>query len=265
MSTRSRWWMTVVLLAAAAPVRALDPWELGSGDDASSTSNILRHAQPQRHDLQGLPSAPDQDWMKFAGKNRHSYEARVSGIGWDSGCGAPACPLFDRVSAAGAVLTAGTASNEDVDRGISSVGRTVRWIATLDDAQYLRAMGDQLVAMGTEPYDLVLYDTTLFVPRFNNSGSQSTILLLQNTTNVAVTGSAFFHDGEGALLATVPVSVPPHGVSVLATATVPALAGRSGSAQIAHLGGYEALAGKAVALEPATGFTFDTPVTALPR
>jgi hypothetical protein len=46
---------------------------------------------------------------------------------------------------------------------------------------------------------------------------------------------------------------------------VPALAGHSGSAQIAQLGGYAALAGKAVALEPATGFTFDTLVTPVPR
>jgi hypothetical protein len=265
MTTGSRWWMTVVLLAAAAPVRALDPWELGSGDDASSTSNILRHAQPQRHDLQGLPSAPDQDWMKFAGKNRHSYEARVSGIAWDSGCGAAPCPLFDRVSAAGVTLDFGTASNEDVDRGTTSVGRTVRWISTEDTANFLRAKGDQVLPMGSEPYDVVLYDTTLFVPRFNNSGTQSTILVLQNTTNALVTGFAYFHDERGALLATVSLSVPPHGLNVIATATLPGLAGRSGSIQIAQLGGYEALVGKAVALEPATGFTFDTPVTAIPR
>jgi hypothetical protein len=265
MATRSRLWMTAVILAAAASVRAADPWEQGSGDDVWTTSNILRHSEPQRHDLQGPPTAPDQDWMKYVGKNRHSYEVRVSGIGWDSGCGAPPCPLFDRVNSAGAVLTAGTASNEDFDRGISSAGRTVRWVASLDGTEYLRAIGDQLITMGTQPYDVVLYDTTLFVPRFNNTGSQSTVLILQNTTNITVTGSAFFHDAEGALLATVPVSVPAHGVSVIATAGVPGLAGRSGSAQIAQLGGYEALTGKAVALEPAAGFTFDTAIAAIPR
>jgi hypothetical protein len=265
MATRSRRWMTALLLVAAASVRAEDAWEDGSGDDVWTTSNILRHAEPQRHDLQGLPTTPDQDWMKFVGKNRHSYEARVSGIAWDSGCGTPPCPRFDRVSSAGAVLTAGTASNEDVDRGTSSVGRTVRWIASLDATQYLRAIGDELVPMSTQPYDVVLYDTTLFVPRFNNSGSQSTVLILQNTTNITVTGSAFFHDAAGTLLATVPLSVPAHGVSVLATAGVPGLAGLSGSAQIAQLGGYEALTGKAVALEPATGFTFDTAIAAIPR
>lgn len=39
-----------------------------------------------------------------------------------------------------------------------------------------------------------------------------------------------------------------------------ALAGKSGSAAVAHMGGMAALVGKAVALEPATGSTFDTPL-----
>jgi hypothetical protein len=34
---------------------------------------------------------------------------------------------------------------------------------------------------------------------------------------------------------------------------------------VAHDGAYGALAGKAVALEPATGFTFDTPLVPRPR
>jgi hypothetical protein len=271
MTMRSGWWIAVALLVAGGPARADDPWEAGTGDDASTTSaNILRHAEVQRgHDLQGIPSAPDQDWMTFRIRNRHSYEVRVSGVHWDAGCGLPACPRFDRVTAAGLVLTAGTATNEDYDRGISSAGRTVRWmedwVGAPDGTAFLRAIGDELLVMSAAPYDVVLYDTTLFVPRFNNSGSQSTVLVLQNTTNVMVVGSIFFHDAAGAWLETYNIAVPPHGVSVIATAAVPALAGRSGSAQIAHLGGYEALAGKAVALEPATGFTFDTPITAIPR
>jgi hypothetical protein len=49
------------------------------------------------------------------------------------------------------------------------------------------------------------------------------------------------------------------------TAAIPALAGASGSASIAHDGGWGGLAAKGVAVEPATGFTFDTPATTLPR
>src|SRR5690242_5115601 len=131
MITLSRSCLIVALLAAGAPVRAEDPWERAGSDDFWTTSNILRHAEVQRgHDLQGPASAPDQDWTTFVGKSGHSYEARVSGIGWDSGCPAPPCPLFDRVSESGVVLTPGSASNDDLDRGMFSVGRTVRWIAT---------------------------------------------------------------------------------------------------------------------------------------
>jgi hypothetical protein len=48
-------------------------------------------------------------------------------------------------------------------------------------------------------------------------------------------------------------------------ATIPVLLGQSGSVTIAQLGGYGALAGKGVALEPSTGFTFDAAFTPLPR
>jgi hypothetical protein len=267
MSRSTRAWLAAGCVAiCAATVRADDPWELGAGDDSSATSNLLRHAETQTgHDLQGAGVAPDQDWTTFVAKNRHSYEARVSGIAWDSGCGSPPCPLFDRVTSAGAVLTAGAALDGDIDRGATSVGRTVRWIANLDATEFLRAMGDQLLTLGPEPYDVVLYDTTLFLPRWNNSGSQSTVLILQNTTGVAVQGYVYFHDDAGTLLRSLQFLVPEHAVDVIATAGLPELAGHSGSALIAHLGGYEALAGKGVALEPATGFTFDTPITSVPR
>ena len=44
-----------------------------------------------------------------------------------------------------------------------------------------------------------------------------------------------------------------------------ALGGTSGSLVIRHNGPYLGLAGKGVAIEPATGFTFDTAVTPAPR
>jgi len=61
------------------------------------------------------------------------------------------------------------------------------------------------------------------------------------------------------------LSIPVNGVQSINTATIAALAGMAGSASIAHTGGYGAIAGKAVALEPSTGFTFDTPVLPVPR
>ena len=54
---------------------------------------------------------------------------------------------------------------------------------------------------------------------------------------------------------------------VLNVATVPGgVSGQSGGrSRSPHDGGYGALAGKAVALEPSTGFSFDSPMTYKPR
>jgi hypothetical protein len=257
--------VAAVLLAAASSALAVDPWEIGSDGTSGSTTNILRHADVQfGHDLEGTTAAPDRDWMVMVTKARHSYEVRVGSWRWLDDCAAPDCPSrVDRVNAAGVVLTEGFSGNEDPSGPIGSVGRTVRWIAATDATDYLLAFA--LTGLGASPYDVALYDTTLFLPRWNNTATQTTVLFLQNTTNVTVTGSVYFHDGGGALLATVPVSVPQHGLQVISTASVPGLAGQSGSAQIAQMGGYGALVGKAAALEPATGFTFDTPITPLSR
>jgi hypothetical protein len=218
------------------------------------------------HDLQGTAASPDVDWMRIMTKPGHSYEARVTGLYWDDTCGSPPCPRFERTTTTGTVLGTGAPSNEDIDVGAWSLGSTIRWIATTGGEERLRATGDLFVALDAgDRYDVGFYDTTLFVPRWNNAATQTTILLLQNATNVGVTGTITFHSAAGAVLGTAAVSVPPLGLQVLPTTSVPGLAGQSGSAEIAQLGGYGALTGKAVALEPATGFTFDTSILALPR
>jgi hypothetical protein len=258
--------LAALLLSGAwgTPAQASDPWE--DQDDTAATTNILRHGVVQQgHDLDAGGATNDSDWTTFVAQPRHSYEARVTGRRWWDFCQVlPCMPRFDRVDAAGAVLTPGSTSSEDIPSSEGSEGRTVRWIASTGGREYLRARTAGPTTQLTTPYDIVLYDTTLFLPRWNSTASQTTILVLQNTTNATVTGSVYFYDGSGALLATEAVSVPVHGVQLLSTASIPALAGHSGSAAIAQLGGYAALAGKAVALEPATGFTFDTAITPIP-
>jgi len=59
------------------------------------------------------------------------------------------------------------------------------------------------------------------------------------------------------------MSIPARGQSVLNTSTI--ISGASGSITIAHDAGYGGLAVKASALEPATGFSFDTVGTYKPR
>ena len=76
---------------------------------------------------------------------------------------------------------------------------------------------------------------------------------------VHIAGTVYFYGATGALLGSTTFSLPANGALVLNTATVPNVAGASGTITIAHDGGYGNLAVKSVALEPATGFSFDSP------
>lgn len=267
----------VLASLACVPIAgAADRWEttfVNLTDDTSSTPNVLRHgvAQPE-HDLEGNP---DNDWMMIRVKNGHSYEARVSSdtVYWDPSCGTPPCPRFDRVNAAGTVLTAGAVTSDDIGgfdfgpgSGLVASGMSVRWISTTDGKEFVRARGDEAGPMPAGLiYTVEFFDTTYFVPRWNNTATQTTVFIIQNTTNATVSGSLLLHNAGGTLLHTQPLSILQNGVTVFNTASVAALAGQSGSARVVHTGGWGALAGKAVALEPGTGFTFDTPMTPLPR
>lgn len=102
------------------------------------------------------------------------------------------------------------------------------------------------------------YETTYRIPRFNNSATQITVLLIANTTSQAVNGTAVFFAGSGAHLVDVPFAIPPRGTFVLNTSAVGGLVGQSGSVMITNDAPFGALVGKGVAVEPATGFTFDT-------
>ena len=57
----------------------------------------------------------------------------------------------------------------------------------------------------------------------------------------------------------------PKATLVLNTATVPGASGVSGTITVAHDGRYADLPGKTVALEPTTGFSFDSALTPRPR
>jgi hypothetical protein len=145
----------------------------------------------------------------------------------------------------------------------SLLGARVGWISNAGTIVLVRVAGVPALTAEASVYEIQLLDTTLFVPRWNNTATQTTVLVLQNTANHEMFGTVSFHDAAGVLLTTVDVSVPQHGVHLLQTASVPALQGKSGSATISQAP-YAALVGKAVALEPATGFAFDTAIVPVP-
>lgn len=256
-------------LVAATPARAHDRWDLGtlSDDDGSGTPNELPPGASQIHDLESSGSPPDEDWFQVRVRDRHSYEARVSGVsgvGFIAVDGPPCvagfCASLDRVTSGGTVLQ-GAAMMDGGSRAVA-----VRWVAAATAAAYLRVTGPNGTAMSTsDSYELEFFDTTYAVPRFNNSASQTTVLILQNLKAVSVAGSIDFFNAAGALLHSEPLALNAKATAVVNTAGFPGVAGQSGSVLVAHTGGWGALAGKAVALEPATGFTFDTPLVLPPR
>ena len=132
----------------------------------------------------------------------------------------------------------------------------------------VRVTGACAAACGPDDvYRLRVYETTLRAARFNNSGTQTTVVVLQNPGNDLVSARLYFWSAAGSLLAAHDVSprIPPKGVVVLNTAEIAGLAGQSGSITVMHEAPYGVLVGKAVALEPATGFAFDTPLEPQPR
>ena len=109
-------------------------------------------------------------------------------------------------------------------------------------------------------YRIRAWETTLFGARFNNSATQVTVVIVQNASWDPVSGHVAFWSASGALLHSEPFNLQPNQELVLNPSATPAILGQSGSVSVSHGGRQGALVGKAVAVEPATGFTFDTPL-----
>jgi len=257
----------VGLLLAALPARASDPWETAGplgADDGNNTGNTLSHGSVQVHDLDPAGGAPDEDWMVAPTIARHSYEARANGpVRFSWGVCTP-CAQFERVDAAGNVLT------DDVsvvnEGGVESYDRSVRWMATSSTTfDYVRVKGDTNVTnTAGSIYTVRFWDTTYSIPRWNNANGQVTVFLINSQVQVSATVRIDFYNAGGTLLATATTVIAPNSLWSVNTSSISALAGQSGHAYVSHTAGYGGLAGKAVALETATGFSFDTPMVPIP-
>jgi hypothetical protein len=200
------------------------------------------------------------DFYRIAQQPRSSYEIVVDGT---SGDVAPDVRL-ERLAADNAtVLQSATPSG-------TGTSVSLRWENTLGSAvtsSHLRVRSASCgTACGTDDvYRVRAYDTTCSIARFNNSATQGTVVVLQNRSARAVAGHLNFWDASGALLLAHPFALAPRATLVQNATVLPPLLGRSGSITVASDGGYGDLTGKAVSLEPATGFSFDSPLVPRPR
>jgi len=258
---RRRAWPAVLgVLLAGGPAGA-DVWDVQTkSDNTSATGNELVHGSDQIHDLGALPGpAADEDWYWLSIKPFSSYEVVVDGVSGDVG---PPL-LVDRVLADGTVF----GSAVPVGLGFARSMRFHNPNGVVVEDKYIRVKsgGCTTTCTSNDAYRLRFYETTAAVPRFNDSGSQVTVLLLQNPASGAITGTAYFWDPDGALLASPGFTIAARSTLVLDTSTLPGLAGQSGSVTIGHDARYGELSGKTVAVAPAEGFSFDSPMVHRPR
>ena len=247
------------------PGSVTDP--LSGNNSATDTDNLtldlveLTHgAQLTRH-LAGVGALPADHFYWLSQKPYSSYEAVVDGTSGDIG---PTLVL-QRLAGDGSTVLQQSA-------GASAIGlsRTLRFVndrPVSHDGELLRVRsGGCGSGCGVDDvYRIRLRETTGRVARFNNSSTQVTVAVLQNVSGGPLTGTIYFWRANGTLAATHPFTLALRGTLVLNTSTLPGLAGVSGAVTIAHDGGYGGLAGKTVALEPATGFSFDSPMAPVIR
>jgi hypothetical protein len=219
---------------------------------AVSTRDELVHDSRETRDLDTISR-----FWRISQKSHSSYEVIVDAVTGDIvGAGGPELLRVDSDGAT--VLQTGTSASG----GSSKSLRFENAGAGDNDVQFIRVHSTGCVADcdTSDTFRIRAFDTTYRMSRFNNSATQITVVLVANPTDQPVTGTLWFYQGTGALLASQAVSIPPKATFVLNTSTIAALQGQGGSATFSNDAAFGALAGKAVAVEPATGFTFDTPM-----
>ena len=251
-------------VAATTPARA-DVWDLGGDSDnllSSASDNELWHGVVQTHDLGALPGpAEDADFYSVFGDPYRSYEALIVGTTGDLNNGGAPNFQFDRVDQNQTVLQTFTAVSP------LSFSRAIGWQqGPSSSTSFLRVRGAGCGTACTadDQYTLHFRETTYSIPRFNNTGAQVTTLLIQNNSPVNVTTTVwYFGPGGGTSVGNITFTLAPQALAVVPTSqTVP---NQSGSILVSHDGHYGALVGKGVALEPSTGFTFDTTMVPVPE
>jgi len=253
-----RWTLSVaVCVVALAAVPYADVWDVnGDNDNSSGTDNELVHGTSQVHDLGALagPTA-DEDWYRVGIKRQSSFEVVVDSTSGDIGFN---LNLLQRVDAAGSQIQNSVSITPGLD-----YSHSLRWANTTAGTsnEFVRVgPGNCGTACGADDvYHIRSMETTISIARFNNAGSQVTVLLSQNMSEVPINATYYYWSTAGALLQTGTLSLGAKALNVFNTTSFPALQGVGGSITIAHDGSYGSLNVKSVALEPATGFSFDTP------
>jgi hypothetical protein len=245
----------------ASPVRP-DVWDSSTvNDNGNGTTNEITHGFSQVHDLGAQPGpVADEDWYRIVQQPFSSYEVLCDGFTGDVNTGMP--NTLHLVTGAGAEVLPSFPYHFGYARSL----RFANDNPTSNVNDFVRVQNAACgVNCGTnDNYRIRAWDTTVAVPRYNNAAGQVTVLIIQNPdqSSTAV-GIAYLWPSTGG---TTPVTtygfiLAPRAAAVvnLATLNGGVANGTAGTITITNNARYGVLAVKAVALEPATGFSFDSP------
>jgi hypothetical protein len=239
-------------LFAAAPARAIDIWDQATEDDnTTGTDNGAIHGTLQIHDLGAEAAVADQDWYIFQNTARSSYEVLVDGTTGDM-----------NLTGGDVARMSGLTTVVQNSVQLQGYSAALRWqnATSTTETQWIRVSGASCTTAcsANDQYRFRFYETTYSLPRFNNSGGQVTVLNVASMVPFTCSASFHFYNNAGTFLGTSSNTFTARELFVSNTSTLGFAAGVSGSIIVSHTCGYGGLSGKAVALEPATGFTFDT-------
>ena len=258
---------TLVNTATVAPPAGVADPTAGNNthtdvDNVSIDLDGLEHGHNMTRNLAALPGpVAKQEYFWLSQSPYSSYEVVVDATSGDIGPGV----ILERVGAdATSVL--------QIAAPVSSLAmsRSLRWMNNLPvslASEFVRVRSAQCSTdCGTDDsYRIRAYETTYTIPRFNNAGSQVTVLILQNPASATIHGNVHFWSANGSLVTSRTFTLTAKSQLVLSSTTVPELAGLSGTITVSNDGRYGELTGKAVALEPSTGFSFDSAMQPRPR
>ena len=238
-----------VVLSGASNVQLADNEAVGvivDDDQTILAGNTMLHGGSQWGVL-----GPGADLYRFRQEAYSSFEAVVESVSADA-----LPPVLQRIAADGTTLV-DTATSSGPGGAYRLTGENT-FPAPLQD-HYLR-VGSAGCAGGCGSDDLYrirFFDTTYSIPRFNNAGSQFTVLTVQNNHSGTTDVTAYFWSPLGQLLGKTTFTVPPRGSVTTNTSQLSFANLRSGSITLTARAPYGALSGKAVSIEASSGFSFD--------
>lgn len=250
----------VATLGRAGPAGP-DVWDTATiTDNGNATANEITHGFSQVHDLGAQPGpVPDQDWYRIVEQPFSSYEVLTDGFTGDIATGFP--QTLERVTNLGGVLQGSSVYGFGFARSLRFANDT--GTANVNDFVRVSNATCGTACTTSDQYRIRAWDTTIAVPRYNNFGGQLTALIIQNAGEFPVTGNAYLWLATGGNVPVTSVSFAllarQSTVIILSTVNGGVANGTSGTITITNNGRYGVLAVKAVALEPSTGFSFDTP------